>query len=522
MSVREYIGARYVPLFADPIDWDSTKTYEPLTVVYNQGNSYTSRQYVPAGIDISNDTYWARTGNYNAQIEQYRREVQAFDGRITANAQAIADEVTARMAEDTAIRGIITDLQGKLSAETTRAKEAEQANATAISAETTRAKEAEQANATAISAETTRAKEAEQANATAISAETTRATNAITAEATARKSADTALETRITDEVSARESADAGFDSRIVALEKRAAQSTYSNLVCIGDSWLEGYSSIGTFTSWGTLLAKDLDAKVYNSYKGGCGFSQVKDGVNFTSLVNSAKSAISDPSSVNCLVIGGGINDRKLSAATVKSAAATCITTALNSFPNADIFVFPMMLAGRFISTQSMTIMNAIQEGCASVKSKRVKVYGECYDWLYDNEATHADSYHPNQLGQNIVADYMRQVLYGGSPTEHNGSVPIKGANGFSLNAGCFVLRSGNICSGYIATTGSPTDGKPFCSISNGYSVGAYFGFYTNAAGELKPMNSKPIGSDSFGFAPSYGNANQMYAYPSWAIQDND
>ena len=85
MSVREYIGARYVPLFADPIYWDSTKTYEPLTVVYNQGSSYTSRQYVPAGIDISNDTYWARTGNYNAQIEQYRSEVATFDDRITTN-----------------------------------------------------------------------------------------------------------------------------------------------------------------------------------------------------------------------------------------------------------------------------------------------------------------------------------------------------------------------------------------------------------------------------------------------------
>ena len=91
MSVREYIGARYVPLFADPIDWDSTKTYEPLTVVYNQGSSYTSRQYVPAGIDISNDTYWARTGNYNAQIEQYRSEVATFDGRITTNETNITD-----------------------------------------------------------------------------------------------------------------------------------------------------------------------------------------------------------------------------------------------------------------------------------------------------------------------------------------------------------------------------------------------------------------------------------------------
>ena len=83
MSVREYVGARYVPVFADPIEWDSTKTYEPLTIVYYGGNSFTSRQYVPAGIDITNDTYWALTGNYNAQIEQYRTEVQTFDNRIT-------------------------------------------------------------------------------------------------------------------------------------------------------------------------------------------------------------------------------------------------------------------------------------------------------------------------------------------------------------------------------------------------------------------------------------------------------
>lgn len=114
MAVTQYIGSRYVPLFADPLDWDITKQYEPLTIVYYQGNSFTSKQSVPANIDITNTDYWAITGNYNAQIENYRREVAAFDGRITANAQAIADEVTARMAEDTAIRGIIDDLQDSL------------------------------------------------------------------------------------------------------------------------------------------------------------------------------------------------------------------------------------------------------------------------------------------------------------------------------------------------------------------------------------------------------------------------
>lgn len=84
MAVTQYIGARYVPLFADPMQWDSTRTYEPLTIVYNEGNSYTSRQYVPAGIQIDDGAYWALTGNYNAQIEQYRSEVARCDGRIKA------------------------------------------------------------------------------------------------------------------------------------------------------------------------------------------------------------------------------------------------------------------------------------------------------------------------------------------------------------------------------------------------------------------------------------------------------
>lgn len=77
-GVTQYIGARYVPLFADPIEWNSTRAYEPLTIVLYQGNSYTTRQYTPAGIEISNEAFWACTGNYNAQIELYRKEVSAL------------------------------------------------------------------------------------------------------------------------------------------------------------------------------------------------------------------------------------------------------------------------------------------------------------------------------------------------------------------------------------------------------------------------------------------------------------
>lgn len=75
-----YIGARYVPVFSSVNNgqWTNTVEYEPLTIVMYNGNSYTSKTYVPIGIDISNTTYWALTGNYNAQIEAYREEVQQY------------------------------------------------------------------------------------------------------------------------------------------------------------------------------------------------------------------------------------------------------------------------------------------------------------------------------------------------------------------------------------------------------------------------------------------------------------
>lgn len=78
MAVTQYIGSRYVPLFADPIDWSNQNTYEPLTIVLHGGNSYTSKQAVPKGIDISNEEFWALTGNYNAQVESYRNEVMQY------------------------------------------------------------------------------------------------------------------------------------------------------------------------------------------------------------------------------------------------------------------------------------------------------------------------------------------------------------------------------------------------------------------------------------------------------------
>lgn len=64
MNNDEYVGKLYLPIIATE-PWNKTKTYEPHTIVeHENGNSYTSRKSVPADIDISNEDYWAETGNH--------------------------------------------------------------------------------------------------------------------------------------------------------------------------------------------------------------------------------------------------------------------------------------------------------------------------------------------------------------------------------------------------------------------------------------------------------------------------
>lgn len=78
-----YVGARYVPKFADPIEWDTERGYESLTIVTYKGESYTSKCSVPPGIDIKNERYWALTGAYNAQVEEYKNQVKDLSEQVT-------------------------------------------------------------------------------------------------------------------------------------------------------------------------------------------------------------------------------------------------------------------------------------------------------------------------------------------------------------------------------------------------------------------------------------------------------
>ena len=132
MATSQYIGARYVPLFADPVEWNAERTYEPLTIVLHEGNSYTSRQFVPQGIGIDNDNFWALTGNYNSQVEEYRKEVLHYAAQVNGVPAALNAEIDrAKAAEG--------KLSEDLTAEVTRATGAENKLTEDLNAESARA-----------------------------------------------------------------------------------------------------------------------------------------------------------------------------------------------------------------------------------------------------------------------------------------------------------------------------------------------------------------------------------------------
>ena len=84
MAIRNYVGARYVPKLANPVEWQANTSYEAMVIVTYNNSSYTSKVPVPptVGNPAENSTYWALTGNYNAQVEEYREDVKNVSEKL--------------------------------------------------------------------------------------------------------------------------------------------------------------------------------------------------------------------------------------------------------------------------------------------------------------------------------------------------------------------------------------------------------------------------------------------------------
>lgn len=212
MAVNQYIGARYVPVFADPLEWSSANTYEPLMIVMHNGDTYTSKQFVPSGIDIDDTRFWVRTADYNAQIAEYRETVKTYDNRISAVETKASKAVDDIVVESTARENADTQLESKIEVESSERQSEVDTLTTNLANETSAREGADTTLTSNLNAEIAARQSADSSLSTKLETETKDRTAAdsslssqittlngtLTTETNARTSADNALSTRIT------------------------------------------------------------------------------------------------------------------------------------------------------------------------------------------------------------------------------------------------------------------------------------------------------------------------------------
>lgn len=410
MAVTQYIGARYVPLFADPLQWDSTRAYEPLTIVYDEGNSYTSRQYVPAGKLLTDGAYWALTGNYNAQIEQYRSEVATFSDRISQNAGAIAAETE----------------------RATAAENAEEQRATAA--------EATKAPTNHASEETV------YGVGNAINYGHVRLADAGASDANAGIAASPKYVTDVKDELTGKLG---GYYTKGEADGLFVAKTATNDsiLACVGDSVLAGWSTENPngIPAWDTYLGRALGFSEGNIYKQGIGGAGFDSGTTIADEVNTLKATIQGAGKkledVSIVVLGAGINDvrNKKDASSVKSGAKRAVTNACNAFPNAEIHIFPMVTGWANLCGLMLDLESAINDGALNVNAKnKIVTHTGVWSWNYDgnDSGVSSDGIHLLAGGESKAGCSMAIEINGGSAYREGYQFDITNAQGMKVVTG--------------------------------------------------------------------------------------
>lgn len=357
-NYNTYIGARYVPIFADPIEWDKSKSYEPLTIVTYQGDSYTSKTFVPSQTEITNTEFWARTGSYNAQVEQYRKETQEVVTQLDDLEESVNNSINQF---DTRL----TQTETKINSYETRVTALETDNTT---------------NKSNISSNTSKITSLES-NVQTINTEI--------------ESLDSKIES-LDDNVN-------NINENISNLESFVKNKSY---IVIGDSYTDGPNS------WDKRLKTNLGATDDNfklSARGGAGFAHGSP--NFLTLLQEV--SVPDQNSITHIIVCGGANNYGKDINTILTGAGGIqqfVNYAKTNYPNAKVYI-------GFIGVD-INQWNGISRALEAYK--RCTEYGAIYlnntEYILPSMSLlQSDGIHPNDTGDQWLGDYITNAVLSGS-----------------------------------------------------------------------------------------------------------
>jgi lysophospholipase L1-like esterase len=221
-----------------------------------------------------------------------------------------------------------------------------------------------------------------------------------------------------------------------------------SNVVMIGDSYLNGGGSTNPLTdNWGDLLSIYLEINNYRKYPNGGGGFIVKGALdqNFISMVSPGGYVYNNEqnkNNVKTVIVMGGINDGEVSGDTMRATVSSFIEALRNCFPNAK----PLIIYNFTPVPMYYPHIYGICKACADYGLDTPQ---NSFWWLWNgNDIFNSDNIHPNTLGYKrgtqILASWIRGYEFI-PPT--SGKITEKGLNWVIrfIDGKCSIFVSGTL-----------------------------------------------------------------------------
>lgn len=265
---------------------------------------------------------------------------------------------------------------------------------------------------------------------------------------------------------------------------------TYTNIAIIGDSISCGTGASSPTMSWANQFKSYIGASsVQNMSQNNAGY------VNEPTFMSQLQ-AVTNKTNITHIIIAGGANDKLQTTTAITNAVKKTLQYALTNFPNAEIYVAPVVLGVqgmfRYHSNIPQTL-NAIEEGIAQTPNVHEIQYA--WEWLNGRDdwastsSGSMDAIHPNDNGQKQLLRLFAEALFTRNGIHNNWKTNVSGTenhgqiihgesvcnNGiYTFNCQVKVVNNHTAYAGIIATCYGLSTVNNYC-ISSNYHTGTLY-----------------------------------------------
>lgn len=200
--------------------------------------------------------------------------------------------------------------------------------------------------------------------------------------------------------------------SRVLSVNQPFVSRGSNIIVTFGDS----YADTTNTKSWAYMLAQKLGWTLHNYAKSGAGY--INPNTTYMNEFNTAKADTSyNHDDVSLVVIGGSRNSNDGYTGSIKTAAQELFQSVSGEYPNARIIAVPMLW-------DKTPVSGYWRYNAASVDEAAILTGVESIPWAWTwnlgrENAFDSKDVHPNELGTNVIVNYIMRYMLGAYNGRH-------------------------------------------------------------------------------------------------------